>query len=196
MAKQFPRAGETEAPGTKMISAWLIPHEASRPHRGLLKSPLERGEKEPREFYNGILRGFCATHLPGPVYWAERIFLYGRDSIGPQPRRNRCENRGAVTTRHLLWPNEQRKPDFLLPIWLPNSIFRAANHGRPGPEGGGGGLQHAGAKSAVSDRLAQKFRPKGTPPPSWLLKKNPRTRARILTRLGSPLSHELAFNYR
>jgi hypothetical protein len=54
-------------------------------------------------------------------------------------RRNTRKIDALVTIDHLFWPNERRKAAFSLPTWLPNPTFLAANCGRPGPEGGGGG---------------------------------------------------------
>ena len=51
-----------------------------------------------------------------------------------------------VTTRHVFWPNERRKPGFPLPIRLPNPSFLASKRNGLGWEGGGGVSQRAAGK--------------------------------------------------
>jgi hypothetical protein len=88
-----------------------------------------------------------------------------RDRRFPTPlqRRNGRQNRPSVTASHLLLPNETRKRGFPLPIWLPNPTFVAANCGRPGPEGGGGGLPEHPAKSNMTGNPAGNFVQRGPP---------------------------------
>jgi hypothetical protein len=134
-----------------MIWFWSVRCNSSPPDNAVPKNPIERGEKEPREFYNRVLRGFCATHFSEPVCWAEKIFLYERDSIGPQPGRNRCENLGAVTTNHLLLQRHRRKPAFSLPISQPISDFLGGKYMERATRGGGGVQLGAPTESARSE---------------------------------------------
>ena len=82
-------------------------------------------------------------------------------------RQNRC----AVTTNHLFWPNERRKRGFLLSIRLPIRRFPAGKCNALNREGGGGGRPRAAAQSAITDKLSRNFILNASPALSLLWKK-------------------------
>src|SRR5262249_15003324 len=74
-----------------------------------------------------------------------------------------------VTTHQLFRPNEQRKPEFLLPIRLPNPLFSEgpARHDTPR----GGGERRTAAKIALGISSHRNFIVKGLPCPTPIAQK-------------------------
>jgi hypothetical protein len=124
-----------------MISAWLIPYEASRPHDGLLRNPIPTLKKKRIDFYNGLFAGDSRLIGYRNPFARQKNSSITNDLCSLQRRRNTSGNGrktdALVTTTHLFLPNERRRSAFLLPIRLPNPSFPGGKYNEKSTPPGG-----------------------------------------------------------
>jgi hypothetical protein len=122
-----------------MIWFWSVRCNSSPPDNAVPKNPIRALKEKCADLNSRVLRGFrCNSPLETSSLGGKNFPNTDETQLVPTGVID-GKMAGLVTTSHLFWPNEQRKRAPLLPIWLPNTSFLAANCVRPGPEGGGGG---------------------------------------------------------
>jgi hypothetical protein len=139
MAEPFPRAGKTEAGGTKVISSRSFSCRTSALTNAAPKYSLELLKKSGVKFYTSV---FCKVRalIAGQNRFSQRKNLSNTSEIRWSPKRRNTRQKGAlVTTNHVLLPSPRRKAVALLPISQPISKFSRSQVASKGPRGGAGG---------------------------------------------------------
>ena len=157
MAEQFPRASNTEVGGTAMIPALLVSSDILPPIRRSLIGTA--GKKRVDFDYNGLFAGdFRLIGYRNPIARQKNLPHTGETQLVPAGEMDEKID-GLLTTSHMFWPDEPRKPGFLLPIRLPNPSFLASKRNGRGQEGGRGVSRGGGAESPVSISFHGNFGP-------------------------------------
>src|SRR4029453_17200486 len=121
MAKPFPRAGKTEAGGTKVTSCRSFSCRTSALTNAAPKYSLERLKKSVLEFYTSSFGKFRALVVGQNGFSRQKNKFFGGGNTRPVVNR-RCthKNRHTVTTGQLLSHRYAGDATVLLPIWRPN----------------------------------------------------------------------------
>jgi hypothetical protein len=147
------------------------------------KNPIAELKKH-FEFYTSVFRKVQALIVAqNPFSQRENLPNTGEPQLVPAGGIDEKTD-GLLTTSHVFWPNERRRPAFLLPISQPIPAF-VEGEARHGDAPGGAGERRIAAKNCVFDKLVQKFYPKGSLP-HFLLKKKGRRNRRAIQPTGGP----------
>jgi hypothetical protein len=180
MAEQVSSADEWETGGAQVIFGFLHISAGSAHEPAALRNPIPDLKKDERKNPIGARKKkvFDFYTTPTHLFPNNSLDRSSQEKNFPNTVDLRLKNKAemelkigsSVTTSHVFWPNERRKPAFSLPIRLPNPGFLRSKPKGPMP-GGGGSLVDA-RENAMTEKCARNFSLKGSPAQFMLTKKS------------------------